>query len=172
MRGAAVARIALILQVLALQVVACAAMAKPWDDCNALSGQPNAQAYCQGLAAADQAIAEARWDDAIAMLGALSAAEIDASTPNYRPLLLLGIAHCGKGDRPTGIRYLSLYACALRLDYGAMSCWIDADPEKGLRPDLPPTCTAIMCGKGYSRGDPRELPQMIREFDEMRRRCN
>lgn len=167
MRGAATASLAL-----ALQVMAGAALAGRWSDCDALAKQPDARAYCLDLAAAERAIAEARWDDAIAMLGALSTREIDKNTPNYRPLLLLGVAHCGKGDRPTGIRYLSLYACVLRIDHGAWSCWIDADPAQGPRTDLPQACMAIACGETHGRADPSALPELIREFDEARRRCN
>ena len=101
MRGAAIAPL-----ILALEVTAGAALAGRWSDCDALR-QPSARAYCLDLAAAESAIGAERWDDAIAMLGALSARELEG-LPNYRPLLLLGIAHCGKGDRPAGLRYLSL----------------------------------------------------------------
>ena len=165
-------RVALASIVAGLQAVAATALANPWADCGTMAYAEVPYQYCLGLAEAERAIAEAKWSDAIAMLEKLRTAEIDESTPNYRPLLLLGIAHCGKGDRAAGIGFLSLYACALRVDYGAMSCWIDGEPGKGVRPDLPPACAAIVCGEGYLRSDPAELPPLIREFEAARYRCN
>lgn len=146
--------------------------ANPWADCSRMVEQPNAHAYCLALAAAEKAIAEGRWDAAIAMLEELKTRQVDENTPNYRPLLPLGIAHCGKGDRSAGIAYLSLYACALRLDYGVMSCWIDGDPAKGVRGDLTSECATLACGEAYSRPDPAELPVLRRELDAARQRCN
>jgi len=164
-------RVALPPIVAALHAVAAGALANPWADCSTMAYAEVPYRYCLGLADAERAIAEARWSEAIALLEKLRQAQIDESTPNYRPLLLLGMAHCGKGDRSAGIAYLSLYICALRLDYGVMSCWIDGDPGKGVRPDLPPACAAIACGEAYIRSDPAELPPLLRELEAARYRC-